>query len=603
MAGLSKAVADKGVLTVSRISGKVSIVAGNKTENIKVKQKLSYDTQLEVGYEGMLDLIDPENMQRITIKSPGRGTIRSLAANEGNSVTTLTRKYLSYIQNQFSTNSKVVSAQRYTDFATVTRESRSVQPAKPKTARDDFESFRQSALAEFEDFRRKATKEYNEFVRQAWGKCEMDDPIPMPQEKKVDPVVYNEGEQTDKVMFRWRKKKLEKASKIEKKEQPQPLAEVVETPPTVEEKKYEPMPFVYCGTEMSVRLNESLRFYMGELSPQKVGDVLDMLSGGKYDNALYDCLSLRKKYNLCDWAYLCMLRSMCDQYCGEGSNESALLTVYLLGQSGYRFRYAMAEGRLYLLVGSDCIVYNRDNFKIDDIYYIPLMDELPKDIYLCPASMPREQCISPIIDRHPLLQYSPTEEKAWVAKTNLADTITVSVNRNLIDFYNSYPKFEPNIEVPSRWACYASIPLDEKVREQLYPRLKALIQGKSKKEAVGYFLNWIQYAFPYELDAKVWGGDRTFFPEETLHYEYCDCEDRAILLTRIVRDLLGLKCALVYYPGHLATAIRFEEEVRGDSFEYDGETYTVCDPTYFGADVGHQMPNMDVDAARLMLLE
>ena len=37
--------------------------------------------------------------------------------------------------------------------------------------------------------------------------------------------------------------------------------------------------------------------------------------------------------------------------------------------------------------------------------------------------------------------------------------------------------------------------------------------------------------------------------------EKINCEDRAILFTRIVRDLLGLKFILIYYPGHLASAV------------------------------------------------
>ena len=40
-------------------------------------------------------------------------------------------------------------------------------------------------------------------------------------------------------------------------------------------------------------------------------------------------------------------------------------------------------------------------------------------------------------------------------------------------------------------------------------------------------------------------------------------EDRSILLSRLVRDLLALKVVLVYYPGHLATAIHFSNDVRG----------------------------------------
>jgi hypothetical protein len=76
-------------------------------------------------------------------------------------------------------------------------------------------------------------------------------------------------------------------------------------------------------------------------------------------------------------------------------------------------------------------------------------------------------------------------------------------------------------------------------KEQLKEREK--LKGLSQKEAMERLLNWVQTAFVYEYDDKVWGDDRAFFPEETLYYPYCDCEDRSILLSRLVRDLLGLK--------------------------------------------------------------
>lgn len=145
--------------------------------------------------------------------------------------------------------------------------------------------------------------------------------------------------------------------------------------------------------------------------------------------------------------------------------------------------------------------------------------------------------------------------------------------------------------------------MDTVVCAQLYPQLKQFIAGKTEKEAVGILLNWIQYAFPYEFDDVMWGGDRTFFTEETLFYKACDCEDRSILLTRLVRDLVGLKCVLIYYPGHLAAAVHFNEEVKGDSFFLDDEQYVVCDPTYIGADIGMQIPGMDIDAARVIAIE
>ena len=116
-------------------------------------------------------------------------------------------------------------------------------------------------------------------------------------------------------------------------------------------------------------------------------------------------------------------------------------------------------------------------------------------------------------------------------------------------------------------------------------------------------MNWVQTAFEYEYDDKVWGGDRAFFAEESLFYPYCDCEDRSILLSRLVRDLLGLRCILVFYPGHLAMAVHFTDDLKGDYIMLNGEKFIVCDPTYIGAPVGLTMPKMDNQTAKVILLE
>lgn len=84
----------------------------------------------------------------------------------------------------------------------------------------------------------------------------------------------------------------------------------------------------------------------------------------------------------------------------------------------------------------------------------------------------------------------------------------------------------------------------------------------------------------------------------------CDCEDRAILLTKLVRDILGLDCLLVYYPGHLATAINFgDESVKGDYIELNGRRFVIADPTIDYAPVGVSMSIVDKDAAKVLLLE
>lgn len=155
----------------------------------------------------------------------------------------------------------------------------------------------------------------------------------------------------------------------------------------------------------------------------------------------------------------------------------------------------------------------------------------------------------------------------------------------------------------TRWAIYANTPMADDVKEQLYPQLRSFISGKSLLESANILLNWVQTGFEYEYDNKVWGGDRVFFAEESLYYPYCDCEDRAILYTRLVRDLLGLKCILVFYPGHLACAVNFPDAVNGDYLLLEGKKYIVTDPTYIGAPVGETMPDMNNSKAKVILLE
>lgn len=91
--------------------------------------------------------------------------------------------------------------------------------------------------------------------------------------------------------------------------------------------------------------------------------------------------------------------------------------------------------------------------------------------------------------------------------------------------------------------------------------------------------------------------------EKSLFYPYCDCEDRSILFTRLIRDLLGLKCILIYYPGHLACAVNFTENVTGDYIMLGNQRFIVTDPTYIGAPAGRTMPDMDNKAANVILLE
>jgi hypothetical protein len=49
--------------------------------------------------------------------------------------------------------------------------------------------------------------------------------------------------------------------------------------------------------------------------------------------------------------------------------------------------------------------------------------------------------------------------------------------------------------------------------------------------------------------------------------------------------------------------VRFDDYVKGDYINLNGERYLVCDPTYIGAPIGATMPDMDNATATVILLE
>jgi hypothetical protein len=105
----------------------------------------------------------------------------------------------------------------------------------------------------------------------------------------------------------------------------------------------------------------------------------------------------------------------------------------------------------------------------------------------------------------------------------------------------------------------------------------------------------VQTAFEYKKDYVQFGIEKPLFAEETLFYPYSDCEDRSVLFAYLIRSLIGLEVIGLDYPGHIATAVKFCTEVKGDIINHNGENYLICDPTYINANIGQCMTKyMDV---------
>lgn len=464
-----------------------------------------------------------------------------------------------------------------------------------QTYKEAYDDFKQKAQSSYENFRQKANKEYADWMRQVWVWHQKIAPMPRPKDEMLPPIIYNkEKEQTEPKPI-----PHDDVEPIpEPKPQPKPIAPIRE-----DDGDYRIVTFTFFGTEGHVRYPKGKTFQLKGKNEEAYAAAWEELSSERYNNLIRDCLVLRMEHQLCDWAYLMMLGTMSETICGKATNEAVMMQAFVFCQSGYKIRLGFTKEKdLRLLVKSEHIIFDLDGFKMDDgIFY--LLQSIDDDgLKICDISYPEEKPLSLWITLEQKFAEHKTQERQLIPRDSLI-AIKTQVNENLVSFYNTYPTSMVGEDIVSRWAIYANTPLSTCVKDKLYPQLRAIIRKADNKYiAASWLLYWVQTAFVYEYDDKVWGHDRAFFAEESLYYPYCDCEDRSILFSRLIRDLLGLDIILVFYPGHLATAVAFTENVDGDYVDLNGKHYIICDPTYIGAPIGATMPDMDNKTAKVVLL-
>ena len=500
-----------------------------------------------------------------------------------------------------------------------------------------FAAERQKMYENYNKFRKEMLKDYSDFVRKAWKDYQASPAVEAPKDEHVEPQLAPGADAETASLFsklfgrkhKRTKQPVVKPKPVEQKPVQYTVQEVVKPEPVAPqaqpqvpakpkvEKANDYMSFTVFGTECKVRIGENCRFRLPSPKSDDVADAIEhVFPGQQFENMLYDCLQERKSHGFSDWAYYQMLLSLTRQFYGD-TNEAVLAQAFLYSQSGYKMRLAHADNKLYMLAATRHFIYNKLFYSLDGEWFFLLSGDQPKSLGICQASFPKESTLSLRISTEQMLSDNPTIQRTIKSRKNPDFSVTITSNKNYIDFYDTYPSSMVENNFMTRWAMYANSPIEPGIRDQLYPQLKEKLAGYNQVDAVQQLLWWMHGmvdldgeisnsdTFLYRYDEDIWGCDRAFFGEETLFYPYCDCEDRSILLSHLVRDLVGLDVVLVHYPGHLAMAVNFTEDIPAncDYITLDGRKFVVCDPTYIGSRVGETMSGMENQPTTVILLQ
>lgn len=92
------------------------------------------------------------------------------------------------------------------------------------------------------------------------------------------------------------------------------------------------------------------------------------------------------------------------------------------------------------------------------------------------------------------------------------------------------------------------------------------------------------------------------FPLETLADRGGDCDDTAILLASLLREL-GYGAVLIQFEDHMAVGVKGDDSIQGSYYEVDGSRYYYVETTSTGWDIGETPDQVKDKPAKILNLD
>lgn len=294
--------------------------------------------------------------------------------------------------------------------------------------------------------------------------------------------------------------------------------------------------------------------------------------------ALLDDLQHKKtQLGLNDWLYYDLMHQSVQLiFANKTKSEQTLLSWFLLSQAGFDTRLTYLDDQAFVYV-----------YTQDEVFEVPMIEDNGRifvnisSIHLGIKSQPALYLLNyapnsngkPFrfyLNQLPLLEQQISKKSLSFQYGKETIRLDLELDQNIVKLMETYP-FISERE-------YLEVPLSNTVSNSLFPQLKNLIKDKSVQEAIELLVCFTRSSFEYKEDKEHFGKSKPMIADEVFHYRYSDCEDRSALFYCLVKELLNLPMIIVAFPDHLTIGVALPGFI-GDSVQYDGRDYFICDPT------------------------
>ncbi|MGB5866281.1 MAG: hypothetical protein WBG69_00250 [Arcobacteraceae bacterium] len=447
---------------------------------------------------------------------------------------------------------------------------------------DDYQDWLQSQSSQYNQYKKSLDEEFSDMLKKDWEAFQsMSTPSPYKKPKPIElprvvkPIITPKQE--------IKKSPIVVVEPIKKTVIPETIQEIEKVKKI---KDFYEVNFDFYSTPIVIQYDKNTQFELSSIDKNSISKFWDMMSKTNYNKLIQQINIEKEKLSLNDWAeYQFIYKLGLNIF--KDSNSANLFTWFTLVKMGYDSKVGYSNDTIYLMSTIQQNLFQVAFFTLNKKKYYILTpngkNENVGSIYTYAGDYPKATNELSFNITKELKLYNHLTTKSLNFKYNNQNyTINTQYSKDLVEFYKSFPQTD--------YTVYFSTQNSTPLSNSLLVKLAPLVKGKSEIEAVNLLLRFVQTSFKYKTDQTQFNHEKVMFPEETINYPYSDCEDRSILFSYLVRNLLNLEVIGVKYNDHLATAVALSSNISGDSFKYKNKQYTIADATYVNSNAGMSMP-------------
>ena len=308
-------------------------------------------------------------------------------------------------------------------------------------------------------------------------------------------------------------------------------------------------------------------------------------------------LAYKQNHDLDDWVFYHLIRATAEKLSPKAKNYEryTLYKWFFLVKTGYASLLSVTPDKMLLYIQSDEEVFEIPIRKHDGRQYVCLNYHDYGQIDFATTVFtevnagfePSGKPFSYIIKKLPDFSSQRYLTKEIDFDYYQRDyKFKILVNPDVQKIFTNYPVLN--------YSYYFNMPMSRTTYSSLIPLLKKQLYKMDQRRGVDYLMHFTRYAFSYESDSAQFGKEKRLSAEQTLLYDYSDCEDRSAFFFYLVKEIYDLPMIVLSYPKHVTVAVNFGKKAGKNAIQYKGGYYYVCEPSSQSLDlqIGEMLPDL-----------